>query len=154
MWWAAGWWWPGILLMAAFMVIAVLMMARMMRSMHGMGMCRLGRRPGSRSASIRGSGACSAGRVAFAADAEPAKVMRPGKRSLRHSAHAAESRAVVAAPPRDHRFHASAPQLPTVLVVVVATIGDHPVRSLARPPTFALDGPRIRAPALPRPTDF
>src|SRR4051812_16622116 len=78
--------------------------------------------------------------VAFPADAEPAEVVQPGERSFHHPAHAAESRAVVGAAAGDPRFHASAPQLPTVLVVVVAAIGDHAVRSLARPATFARDG--------------
>jgi hypothetical protein len=41
--------------------------------------------------------------------------------------------------PRDPRLHVSAPWLPTVLVGVVAAIGDDPVRSLARPTAFARD---------------
>ena len=63
--------------------------------------------------------------VAFPADAEPAEVVQPGERSFRHPAHAAESRAAVGAAAGDHRLHASAPQLATVLVVVMAAIGDH-----------------------------
>jgi len=46
-----------------------------------------------------------------------------------HLAHVAESRAVVGAAAGDHRFHASAPRLATVLVVVMAAIGDHRVRT-------------------------
>ena len=56
--------------------------------------------------------------VAFPADREPAEVVQPGERSFHHPAHAAESQAVVGAAADDHRFHASAPQLATVLVVV------------------------------------
>jgi hypothetical protein len=65
--------------------------------------------------------------VAFPAHPEPAEVVQPGERSFHHPAHAAESRAVVGAAASDHRFHASAPQLATVLVVVIAAIGDHRV---------------------------
>jgi hypothetical protein len=67
--------------------------------------------------------------VAFPADAEPAEVAQPGERSFHHPAHAAESRAVVGAAAGDHRFHASAAQLATVLVVVIGAIGDHRVRT-------------------------
>jgi hypothetical protein len=63
--------------------------------------------------------------VAFPADAEPAEVVQPGERSFHHPAHAAESRAVVGAAAGDHRFDASAPELATVPVVVMAAIGDH-----------------------------
>jgi hypothetical protein len=77
--------------------------------------------------------------VAFPADAEPAEVVQPGERPLHNPAHAAESGPVLGAAPRDPRLHASARQLPAVLVVVVATIGDQPVRSLARPAAFARD---------------
>ena len=42
-WWTAGWWWPGLALMAIFMVICTVLMARMIGSMVGMGMCGLGR---------------------------------------------------------------------------------------------------------------
>jgi hypothetical protein len=73
------------------------------------------------------------------ADAEPAEVVQPGEGPLYNPAHAAESRAVLAAAPRDPRLRAAAPRLPTVFVVVVAAIGDHPVRSLARPTAFARD---------------
>jgi hypothetical protein len=78
--------------------------------------------------------------VAFLADAEPAEVVQPGERPLHHPAHTAESGAVLGAAPRDPWLHASAPQLPTVLVVVIAAIGDHPVGALARPAAFACDG--------------
>ena len=56
--------------------------------------------------------------VAFPPDVEPSGVVQPGERSFHQPAHAAESRAVVGAAAGDHRFHASAPQLATVLVVV------------------------------------
>ena len=46
-WWTAGWWWPGLALMAVFMVIfmviCMVLMARMIGSIGGMGMCGLGR---------------------------------------------------------------------------------------------------------------
>ena len=67
--------------------------------------------------------------VAFPADAEPAEVVQPGERPLHHPAHPAESGAVLGTAPRDHWFDASAPQLATVLVVVMAAIGDHRVRT-------------------------
>ena len=41
-WWTTGWWWPGLAVMAVFMVICMVLMARMMGSMVGMGMCGLG----------------------------------------------------------------------------------------------------------------
>jgi hypothetical protein len=42
--------------------------------------------------------------VAFPADAEPAEVAQPGKRSFHHPAHAAGSRVVGGAAAGDHRF--------------------------------------------------
>ncbi len=42
--------------------------------------------------------------------------------------------------PRDHRLHTAAPQVAAVLVVVVAAVGDHLVRALARPAAFARNG--------------
>ncbi len=42
-WWTAGWWWPGLAVMAVFMVICMVLIARMIGSMRGMGMCGLGR---------------------------------------------------------------------------------------------------------------
>ena len=77
--------------------------------------------------------------VAFPADAQPAEVVQPGERPLHHPAHAAESGAVLGTAPRDHWFDASATQLATVLVVVIAAIGDHLVGALARPAGFARD---------------
>lgn len=41
--WTAGWWWPGLALMAVFMVICIVLIARMMGSIGGIGMCGLGR---------------------------------------------------------------------------------------------------------------
>ena len=43
---------------------------------------------------------------------------------------------MLGAAPRDPRLHASAPQLPAVVVVVIAAIGEQPVRSLARATAF------------------
>ncbi len=42
--------------------------------------------------------------------------------------------------PRDHRLHATAPQFAAVLVVVIAAVGDHLIRALARSAAFARDG--------------
>jgi hypothetical protein len=70
---------------------------------------------------------------------EPAEVLQPGKGTVDNPPHAPESepysvarRAITGFTPRCHSFAA-------VLVVVVATIGDHLVRALARPAAFARD---------------
>jgi hypothetical protein len=59
-------------------------------------------------ASIRGSGARSAGRRRGPSGGGARGGCAPGERSFHHPAHAAESRAVVGAAAGDHRFHASA----------------------------------------------
>lgn len=41
--WTGGFWWPGFVLMAVFMVICMLVMARMMGSRGGIGMCGFAR---------------------------------------------------------------------------------------------------------------
>jgi hypothetical protein len=75
--------------------------------------------------------------LAFPADPEPAEVGQPRERPLHNPPDASESRATLGGAPRDHRLHAAAPQLAAVFVMVVAAIGNHPVRALARPAAAA-----------------
>ena len=66
--------------------------------------------------------------VAFPADAVTAEVVQPGERGRPPSARGRVPSRGRCSGGRS-RFHASAPQLATVLVVVLAAIGDHRVRT-------------------------
>jgi hypothetical protein len=85
--------------------------------------------------------------VAVPADKEPAEVVQPGERSssTQRTRPSPEPSSVQAG---DHRFHASAPQLATVLVVVITVIGDHRVRTASSSPSAR--GNRRAAPPRPR----
>jgi hypothetical protein len=61
--------------------------------------------------------------VAFPADAEAAEELKPGKVRLDDPALRAEAGAVFGAAPRDDRLDAAAPELASVLVVVVVSAG-------------------------------
>jgi hypothetical protein len=75
--------------------------------------------------------------VALSADAQAPEVVKPGEGSLDDPAPAPESRAVRIAAPGDYGLDASAPELTSVLVVVIAAVGDGAVGTLARSPTTA-----------------
>lgn len=66
--------------------------------------------------------------AAFVAGPRATEIVQPGEGSLDYPADLAEAGSVVGLPPRDDRLHASRPQLPAVLVVVIAAVGDEPVR--------------------------
>jgi hypothetical protein len=77
--------------------------------------------------------------AAFPADAEPAEVVQPGEGALDDPPPAAQPRAVLAAAARDERLDAAAPQRQAVTIVIVAAVGDDPVRTLAGAPALAGD---------------
>jgi len=64
-------------------------------------------------------------------DQESPAVVEPGEGALDNPALTAHSGAVSALPASDDWFHAELPDEPTVLVVVVAAIGDHRPRAAA-----------------------
>jgi hypothetical protein len=55
-----------------------------------------------------------------------------------------EPGAVLGAAPSDQRLDPASPQQPTVLVVVIATIGDHDIGFLPRPPSLTGDGSAVQ----------
>jgi hypothetical protein len=57
---------------------------------------------------------------------------------------ASEAGAVLGAAPGDHGLDASGPQQASVLVVVIAAVGEHGVGFLARPADLASDGPGVQ----------
>lgn len=66
-------------------------------------------------------------RVALVADAQAPQVVKPGEGALDDPALPAKARAMSRAAPCDHGLHAPCPQLPAVLVMVIATVGEHPL---------------------------
>jgi hypothetical protein len=79
-------------------------------------------------------------RFSLVADPEPAEVVKPRKRALHDPALPAESRAILGVAPGDQRLDAAAQELAAVLVVVIAAVGQEPVRALAWPARLALHG--------------
>ena len=77
--------------------------------------------------------------VAFPADPEPAEVVQPGEGALNDPTPAPEPGAVRGVAPGDDRLDAAGPERATVLVVVVAAVGDDLVGALAWPAAFAGD---------------
>lgn len=66
--------------------------------------------------------------------------MQPCEGALHDPAFLAQARAVLGVAPGDHGLHAALAELATVLVVVIATVGEHPLGTLARTPGLAGDG--------------
>ena len=62
------------------------------------------------------------------------------ERALNDPALSAQTAAMLAAAAGDHRLHAPCPQLPAVLVVVIAAISENPVGSLTRTADLPSDG--------------
>src|SRR3954470_704847 len=77
---------------------------------------------------------------AFPAQPEAAKEVQPGEGSLDDPAQLAQARAVLGAAPGDDRLDAALAELATVLVVVIATVGDELLGALARAAWLATDG--------------
>ena len=75
--------------------------------------------------------------AAVVADEQPFEVVQPGEGALDDPADAAEAGAVLGVAMGDLRCHASESQLAAVLVVVVASVGEHTVRPFARPADLA-----------------
>lgn len=63
---------------------------------------------------------------------EPAQVVQPRERALDHPTLFPEPRAVLCAAARDRGLDPALAQLATVLVEVIATVGEQPLRVLAR----------------------
>ena len=78
--------------------------------------------------------------MALIARAQPTQVVQPGEGSLHNPALFAESRAVLGAAPGDHGLHTTAAQLTTVLVVVIAAVGEQPLGTPARASPLTGDG--------------
>lgn len=72
--------------------------------------------------------------AAVGADEQAAFCVQVADRALHDVALRAESGAVLSPTPRDRVADAACPQEAAVLVVVIATIGQDPLGSLARPP--------------------
>jgi hypothetical protein len=70
--------------------------------------------------------------VPLPADAKPAELVKPGEAALHYPALGAETGAVVLASPGDQGLDAPVAELATVLVVVIAPVGEQPVGAAAR----------------------
>jgi hypothetical protein len=77
--------------------------------------------------------------VTLPADAKPAELVQPGEAALHDPALGAEPRAVLFAAPGDQGLDASGPELATVLVMVIAPVGEQPVGAVARATDLAGD---------------
>jgi hypothetical protein len=67
------------------------------------------------------------------ADEQALEVMQPGEGALDDSAVTSQTGAVLSLPASYHGLDASLAEQAAVFVVVVAAVGDHAVRSMARP---------------------
>lgn len=68
---------------------------------------------------------------------EPAQVVQPRERALDNPALFPKPRAVFCAPAGDHGLDLPFAQLPTVLIEVIATVGEESLSTPARPSTLA-----------------
>lgn len=78
-------------------------------------------------------------RVTLPADAEPAELVKPGEAALHDPALSAKARAVVLTASGDQGLDATCPKLATVLVVVIAPVGEQPIGASARATDLAGD---------------
>ncbi len=78
--------------------------------------------------------------AAVGADKQPAAVVEPGEGALNDPALASEARAVLGVATRDDGLDAAPPDQPAVLVVVVAAVGDQPLRSSSWSADATADG--------------
>lgn len=69
--------------------------------------------------------------VTLPTDAEPSELVQPGEAALHHPALSAQARAVVLTAPGDQGLDAPSPELATVLVVVIAPVGEESIGALA-----------------------
>lgn len=67
--------------------------------------------------------------VSLPANAQPPELVQPGEAALHDPTLAAEPRAVFFATPGDQGLDAPSPELAAVLVVVIATVGEQPIRA-------------------------
>jgi len=78
--------------------------------------------------------------IALVADPQPAQVVQPREGALHDPAFFAKPRAVLCAASGDHGLHAAFPELAAILVVVIPTVSEHTLGTLARTPGLAGDG--------------
>lgn len=83
-------------------------------------------------------------RTALVADAQAAEVVQMREAALNYPALAAQAGAVVDAAASDQRLDATPAQQPTVLIVVIAAVGQHPVGFATRPAALACDWPGVQ----------
>jgi hypothetical protein len=69
--------------------------------------------------------------VTLPADAEPSELVQPGEAALHHPTLGAQPRSVVLTAPGDQGLDAAGPELATVLVVVIASVGKQSIGALA-----------------------
>ena len=81
--------------------------------------------------------------VALVADPESAEVVEVSEAALHDPALTAEAGAVGCASTGDHGSDAERSEQPAVLVVVIAAVGEEPVRLLAWPSELAGHGPAV-----------
>lgn len=77
--------------------------------------------------------------VTLPADAEPSELVKPGEAALHHPTLGTQPRPVVFATAGDQGLDAASPELATVLVVVIAPVGEKPIGALARAADLAGD---------------
>lgn len=77
--------------------------------------------------------------VTLPADTEPSELVKPGEAALHDPTLGAQPRSVVLTAPGDQGFDAAGPELATVLVVVIAPVGEQPVGTPARAADLAGD---------------
>ena len=76
---------------------------------------------------------------ALVAGAEPAEVVKPGEATLDDPALPPQPRPVLGLAARDLRLDPARPEFATVLVEVIATVGQESLGTLSRPPDLAAD---------------
>ena len=75
--------------------------------------------------------------VALVADPEPTEVVQVSEASLDDPALTAQARAMAGSSSGDHGSDPESPQQPTVLIEVIATVGENTIWFLARPTALA-----------------
>lgn len=78
-------------------------------------------------------------RIALVADPQTAQVVKPGEGALDDPALFAQAGAVSGAAPGYHGLHAPFSKFPAVLVMVIATVGEHPLGPSSWTPWLAGD---------------
>jgi hypothetical protein len=82
--------------------------------------------------------------VALVADPQAPEVVKVREAPLDDPPLLAETGAMLGATPSDDRLDPASPEQPPVLVVVIATVGEHEIGLLAGPAAFAGDRPGVQ----------